>query len=100
MGRWDSGQLVIGRYIRGTCNNDEDTDEGWVLEFSVPWTHFAEFGAKFPPRNGQVIHVGLHRCGGKTNRQYSQWAPSQTEKPNFHRPEDFGKVILSTQVLR
>ena len=100
LGRWDDGHLVIGRYIKGTVNKDDDTDEGWVLEFSVPWSHFKEFGAKFPPKNGQAIYVGLHRCGGKTNAQYSQWAPSQTEKPNYHRPQDFGKVTLSTKVLK
>ncbi len=99
-GKWEPGGIVIGRYIKGTVNNDKDIDEGWVLEFSVPWTHFREFGAEFPPKDGQVIHVGLHRCGGKTNAQYSQWAPSQTERPNFHSPQDFGKVILSTNVLR
>ncbi|HUT63162.1 MAG TPA: carbohydrate-binding family 9-like protein [Anaerolineae bacterium] len=101
IGRWyDCTGLEIGRFIKGTCNNDEDTDEGWVLEFSIPFTHFEEFGASFPPRDGQVIYVGLHRCGGKTNAQYSQWAPSQTEKPNFHRPQDFGKVTFSTKVLK
>jgi hypothetical protein len=99
-GRWDVGHVVIGRYIKGTCNKDDDTDTGWTLEFSVPWEHFKEFAAKFPPKNGQVIYVGLHRCGGKTNPQYSQWSPSQTPKPQFHSPQDFGKVILSTKVLK
>ena len=92
--------IEIGRYIKGTVNKDDDIDEGWVLEYSIPWSHFSEFGAKFPPRDGQIIHVGLHRTGGKTNIQYSQWSPSQTEKPQFHSPKDFGKVILSTKVLK
>lgn len=100
LGKWDDGHLVIGRNIKGTCNKDDDTDEGWVLEFSVPWSHFKEFDVTFPPRDGQVIHIGLNRCGGKVDAQYSQWAPSQTEKPQFHAPEDFGKVILSTKELR
>ncbi|MHB9027745.1 MAG: carbohydrate-binding family 9-like protein [Candidatus Latescibacterota bacterium] len=97
---WTPAGLVIGRYIKGTVNKDDDTDEGWVLEFSVPWSFFKEFGAKFPPKNGQAIYVGLHRCGGDTNAQYSQWAPSQTPKPNYHQPQDFGKVTLSTKVLK
>jgi len=98
--RWeDCRGIEIGRTINGTCNNDEDTDEGWVLEFSVPWNHFEEFDAEFPPRDGQVVYIGLHRCGGVTNPQYSQWSPSQTERPNFHRPLDFGKVIFSSATL-
>jgi hypothetical protein len=100
LGYWADGHLVIGRYIKGTCNKDDDVDTGWTLEFSIPWSHFKDFGASFPPKNGQVIHVGLNRCGGKTNPQYSQWAPSQTPQPNFHRPEDFGKVALSTKILK
>ena len=99
--RWvDCSGLEIGRFIHGTCSNDEDADDGWVLEFSVPFRHFAEFAATYPPKDGQVIFLGLNRLGGKTNMQYSQWAPSQTEKPNFHKPEDFGKVIFSTEVLK
>jgi hypothetical protein len=101
LGSWDDPWgIEIGRSISGTCNKDDDIDEGWVLEFSVPWAHFKEFAAKFPPKNGQVIYVGLHRCGGKTNPQPSQWSPSQTPKPQFHAPQDFGKVILSTTVLK
>ena len=115
--------IEIGRVINGTCNNDEDIDEGWVLEFSVPFSHFGDietrykgisrkdkpfeqpqrvrgFKASFPPKNGQVVYIGLHRCGGKTNLQYSQWSPSQTPKPSFHQPQDFGKVIFSTKVLK
>ncbi len=92
--------IEIGRAIRGTCNKDDDTDQGWTLEFSIPWSHFKEFGAKFPPKNGQVLYIGLHRCGGKTNIQYSQWSPSQTEKPSYHQPQDFGKVIISTETLK
>ena len=118
----DVSGIEIGRTINGTCNDDEDIDEGWVLEFSVPFYHFEAFEtrynvarresptpepkrvegfkASFPPKNGQVVYIGLHRCGGKTNLQYSQWAPSQTPKPAFHSPQDFGKVIFSTKVLR
>jgi len=101
LGDWvDCKWLEIGRFIDGTCNNDGDIDRGWVLEFSVPFAHFEEFAADFPPKDGQVIYVGLHRCGGETNPQYSQWAPSHTPKPSFHQPQDFGKVIFSTKVLK
>ncbi len=97
---WDDCKhLEIGRFIDGTCNDDSDVDKGWVLEFSVPFTHFEGFSASFPPKDGQIIHIGLNRCGGKTNPQYSQWAPSSTEKPQFHSPGDFGKVIFSTEIL-
>ncbi len=119
----DVSGIIIGRTIKGTCNNDEDIDQGWLLEFSIPFSHFEAFDtrykdikksdppsettehidgfkASFPPKDGQVIYVGLHRCGGKTNPQYSQWSPSQTDKPSFHQPQNFGKVIFSTKVVK
>jgi len=92
--------LEIGRMINGTVNDDSDTDEGWVLEFSVPWRHFEDFGADFPPKDGQALYLNLNRLGGATNYQYSQWTPSKTEKPQFHSPADFGKVIFSSKVLK
>ncbi len=96
----DFSDISVGRVIDGTCNDDSDADRGWTLEFSVPYSHFKDFAAEFPPRDGQVMYIGLHRCGGKTNPQYSQWSPSQTPKPSFHQPMDFGKVIFSAETVR
>jgi len=99
--RWkDVSGIEIGRSIDGTVNDDSDIDKGWVLEFSIPLEHFKDFGQAYPPKNGQLIYIGLNRLGGKTNYQYSQWAPSLTPKPQFHSPKDFGKVIFSTDVLK
>ncbi len=99
--RWrDCYGLEIGRVINGTVNDDSDVDEGWVLEFSVPFAHFEDFAAEFPPKDGQALYLNLNRLGGKTNSQHSQWTASQTPKPQFHSPKDFGKVIFSTEVLK
>jgi hypothetical protein len=95
----DVSGIEIGRVITGTVNDDSNTDTGWVLEFSVPFEHFEAFDSSYPPEDGQLIYLGLHRLGGATNAQYSQWAPSDTPRPNFHSPRDFGKVIFSTDVL-
>ncbi|MFC1508410.1 carbohydrate-binding family 9-like protein [Candidatus Omnitrophota bacterium] len=92
--------LEIGRVINGTVNDDSDIDNGWVLEFSVPFEHFSEFDAEYPPKDGQIIYLNLNRLGGMTNIQHSQWTASKTDKPNFHRPQDFGKVIFSTRELK
>ena len=92
--------LEIGRVIDGRCNDDSVVDRGWTLEFSIPFMHFDGFSASFPPKDGQVMYIALNRCGGRTNPQYSQWAPSSSDKPNFHAPADFGKVIFSTEVLK
>ncbi len=84
----------IGQRLDGTVNNDADTDKGWVLEVAI---RFADYPGLFDgktPKNGDMWRVGLNRCGGKINEQYSQWSASQTPKPNFHAPKDFGKIVF------
>jgi len=85
----------IARRIHGTVNNDNDCDTGWTLEIAVRFADYPELSARERPRPGDVWRVGLNRCGGKTNPQYSQWSPTQADRPNFHRPEDFGRIVFS-----
>jgi hypothetical protein len=92
--------LVIGRSHVGTINNEEDVDSNWILEIAIPFDHFSGFGGQSPPRDEDVWGLNLNRCGGDINSQYSQWEPSKTPKPNFHRPQDFGKIIFSSTLVR
>jgi hypothetical protein len=90
----------IGHTTQGTVNNDADTDKGWIVEVAIRFSDYPELSKKIAPSDGDMWRVGLHRCGGKTNEQYSQWSPSQTPGPNFHRPQDFGKIIFSGEKVR
>jgi len=85
----------IGRTVRGTVNDDSDTDSGWTLEVAIRFSDYPELSKRERPLPGDVWRVGLNRCGGKTNPQYSQWSPSHTDRPNFHVPEDFGRIVFS-----
>lgn len=90
----------IGQSIKGTVNNDSDTDTGWILEVAIRFADYPDlFNAK-TPKDGDMWKIGLNRCGGKINEQYSQWSPSQTPQPNFHAPKDFGKIIFSMQAVK
>jgi len=84
----------IGHVITGTLNNDNDTDTGWVLEVAVRFEDYPELLA-VAPQSGDMWRVGLNRCGGVTNEQFSQWSPSQTDRPSFHVPADFGRIVFS-----
>jgi len=90
----------IAQSIQGTVNNDEDIDTGWIIEMAVRFSDYPELSKRKKPIDGDMWKVGLNRCGGKTNPQHSQWSPSQTPKHNFHRPEDFGKIIFSSEKVR
>ena len=90
----------IAQTIKGTVNNDEDIDEGWIIEMAIRFEDYLELFNASTPKDGDMWRVGLNRCGGMTNAQHSQWSPSQTEKPNFHRPEDFGEIYFRNRPVR
>ena len=85
----------IATNVSGTVNKDSDRDTGWTLEIAIRFSDYTELSKRTAPLPGDTWRVNLNRCGGKTNPQYSQWSPSQTENPNFHRPEDFGRLFFS-----
>jgi hypothetical protein len=90
----------IGRHIYGTVNADSDVDSLWVLEVAIRFSDYPEISKRTAPLPGDMWRVGLHRCGGKTNLQYSQWIPSSTATPNFHSPNDFGKIYFTDIPVR
>lgn len=90
----------MAQTIQGTVNNDGDEDTGWILEIAIRFSDYPELSGDTAPVDGDIWRVGLNRCGGKTNEQFSQWSPSQTPKPSFHAPKDFGKIIFSIEPVR
>ncbi len=90
----------IAQTIQGTVNFDDDIDSGWIIEMAVRFSDYPELSKRDVPLPGDIWRVGLNRCGGKTNPQHSQWSPSQTPRPNFHVPNDFGRVIFSDKKVR
>ena len=93
----------IAQTIQGTVNNDEDTDTGWILEIAVRFSDYPELSKRQAPLPGDMWRVGLNRCGGRagqTAEQFSMWSPPQTEKPNFHVPDDFGRIVFSDKPVR
>ncbi|MDP6041492.1 MAG: carbohydrate-binding family 9-like protein, partial [Candidatus Latescibacteria bacterium] len=92
---WNGEGIQIKTSIVGTLNDDSDEDAYWILEAAIPFRNFAHVAVNTPPKSGDVWHLNLNRLGGKTNEQFSQWSASRTPKPQFHSPDDFGRVIFS-----
>ncbi len=93
---WDP-KLGIATTIDGTLNDDTDTDTLWTLEAAIPFRAFSHVAKNTPPQPGHVWRLNLHRLGGQTNTQHSQWNPSVSEKPLFHAPQFFGSVTFVKQ---
>lgn len=98
--RWRAEGIQIATTIKGTKNNDADSDESWILEAAIPLEAFKGVAKNTPPKPGDVWRLNLNRLGGKTNEQFSQWSPSTTKEPQFHSPKDFGKVTFSGEAVK
>jgi hypothetical protein len=92
---WNAEGVKIATTVDGTLNDDADTDRSWVLEAAIPLANFEAVAKHTPPLAGDVWHLNLNRLGGKTNPQHSQWSPGRTERPKFHAPQYFGRVVFS-----
>lgn len=90
----------ITQSIQGTLNDDTDTDTGWIVEMAVRFDEYTEISPGTTPEPGDIWRIGLNRTGGETNPQYSQWSPSQTDRPNFHQPDDFGTIVFSDETVK
>jgi hypothetical protein len=96
---WNADGLRIATHINGTLNNDTDHDDSWILEVAIPFAAYRRAlpNISLPPKPGDVWRLNLNRCGGKTNEQFSQWAPGREKEPQFHAPPDFGIVRFSNE---
>jgi hypothetical protein len=61
----------------------------WWLEMEVP---FALLGAEGTPN---TLRANLYKCGDLLRTpHYLSWSPIEAAKPDFHRPEQFGTLII------
>ena len=68
---------------------DIDGPQAWCLEIEIP------FGVLDCPKKPQVLLGNFYKCGDKTKQaHFLCWNPIETDKPDFHRPEFFGRMIL------
>lgn len=89
-----------GHVIYGTVNNESDMDSLWTMEIAIRFSDYPEILRAAIPVSGDMWRIGLNRCGGKVNAQYSQWSPSNTPTPQFHSPDDYGKIYFSSEPVR
>jgi hypothetical protein len=69
--RWDATGVKIGVSLRGTLNNQTDTDRGWSLEAAIPWANFEALSRR-PPATGTVWKANFNRWDGvRPNRRMS-----------------------------
>jgi hypothetical protein len=69
-------------------------EEFWTLEYRLPLRVFEKhYGEKIVP--GRVALVNFYKCGDETESpHYGAWSPVESDRPDFHRPEFFGRFLF------
>lgn len=71
------------------------TADGWELTFRIPHNFVARFFPDYIPEEGREMYGNAYKCGNKLrNMHYLAWNPVNPEIHSFHRPQDFGRLIL------
>lgn len=69
--------------------------DGWEITYRVPFAFIRRFFPDFTPCEGLAMYGNCYKCGDLTVRQhYLSWNPMRCDTPQFHRPQDFGRLIL------
>lgn len=85
----------IERYATaGTEPFEEKTGEHvWELTVKIPLDMMGLDPSSLPEK----IRGNFYKCADETEAvHFVSWAPIATENPDFHRPEFFGELILTT----
>ena len=105
---WEIPGLKTAVHIAGTLNDPTDTDQGWTVEFAIPWNVLGEFAnCPSPPNDGDQWRVNFSRVEweieiveGKyqkiAGKPEDNWVWSPQGVIDMHRPEKWGYVQFST----
>ena len=63
------------------------------MEFAIPASFIQLYMPEFT-LSGEAA-CNFYKCGDKTEIQhYLAWAPLTSEKPDYHRRQDFAKIVF------
>ncbi len=106
---WNMPGMRWAVSVQGTLNDARDVDEGWSVEFALPWSAFAEKGGmQCPPREGDEWRVNFSRVqwrhqvnAGRYQRvsgvKEDNWVWSPQGVIDMHRPQRWGVVRFTTE---
>jgi Carbohydrate-binding family 9 len=71
-----------------------EVGDSWHVEYDIPLELFRKlYGEEITP--GHQAAANFYKCGDETAvPHYGAWSPVGTPRPDFHRPEFFGRLIF------
>lgn len=69
--------------------------EQWTVTYKIGYSFIKSYYEEFDIDNCEYVLGNIYKCGEKTEvEHYLSYFKVETEKPDFHRPEYFGKIRL------
>ncbi|HPF38289.1 MAG TPA: carbohydrate-binding family 9-like protein [Phycisphaerae bacterium] len=105
---WDMRGLKKAVRVNGTLNDPTDEDQGWSVEFALPWRSLKEAaGCDAPPKPGDTWRLNFSRVewrheiiDGKYQRvsgvKEDNWVWSPQGVIDMHRPQHWGYVKFAS----
>ena len=85
---WDP-KLKSAVVLKGTLDKSDDKDEGYTVEFAIPWSAFSK-AKKTPPQNGDAWRMNLYAMQKNSG---VAWSPILGQG-NFHKATRFARVTF------
>jgi len=107
---WELIGMRSAIHIEGTLNDPTDIDQGWSVEFALPWCTLAEYAhCVTPPKDGDVWRINFSRVQWKhhiihgeyekvPNVPENNWVWSPQGTINMHLPEYWGYLEFITGI--
>lgn len=108
---WDAPGMLHAVDIKGTLNNPNDTDEGWTVEFAIPFSAISMGNHVNVPKDGEIWRINYSRVQWDTDivdGKYvkrkdangkglpeNNWVWSAQGMIDMHRPERWGYLQFS-----
>ena len=75
------------------AQEEEIRDVQWNIVIAIPFGVF--FKHQIKDLSGCQFKANFYKCGNRLSvPHYLSWNPITTEKPNFHKPENFGLLVF------
>jgi len=101
---WELPGLKHAVQVDGSLNCPDIVDNGWTVEFALPWEGLKALGhPRTPPRAGDVWRIGASRCqhfhDAEGNNISVDWSWNRHGYVNMHIPERWSRVRFVDQVV-
>ena len=94
-GRHDSMRLLPKKAEERFRIAAARTEDGWELTYRIPLEFLRCLYPELKLEAGVEMRANCYKCGDCTERpHFLAWNPPTSETPDFHRPQDFGRLIF------